>query len=545
MAFDLLEHLPVALFVADGAGRPVYMNRAAIELLGVGVTPGATVEQLPEIYQAYEAGTDTPYPAERSTIVRALRGETASSDDLEIHRPDGIFRLQITSVPILDAEGNVAFAVAAFEDITERKRAETELRLGHELALAISGAATVNDALGLAVRRVGEQTGWPFGQAWVPDSTGSYLECTPIWHGEGGKFDWFRASNQGTTFARGAGLPGAAWATRKPVWVEDLCTDPTFGRSMAARDVGLCAALAVPVLAGDEAVAVLEFFLGKRRHEDDRTLEVISTVAAQLGSFVRRRQAEDALRNSERELRAMDKIKNTFLEGVSHELRTPLGAMRGVSVLLARDLERETPKLSTAQQHTLLEQLAGTARTMNRLLDDLLDLDRLVLGILKPERVRADVGELVRQAIADSGAATDRIIEIETEPRVMGVDPSKLERIVENLLSNAAKYSPADTPIWVRVEARPEGALLVVEDEGEGVPEDLRERIFEPFSRGAAESSYTPGLGIGLSLVSAFAELHDGRAWVEDREGGGASFRVLLADEPPPARLERIEGGLA
>ncbi len=162
---------------------------------------------------------------------------------------------------------------------------------------------------------------------------------------------------------------------------------------MAARDVGLCAALAVPVLAGDEAVAVLEFFLGRAPPEDDRTLEVISTVAAQLGSFVRRRQAEDALRASERELRAMDKIKNTFLEGVSHELRTPLGAMRGISVLLARDLERETPKLSTAEQHTLLEQLAGTARTMNRLLDDLLDLDRLVLGILEPERVRADVGE--------------------------------------------------------------------------------------------------------------------------------------------------------
>ena len=546
MSLELLDNLPVALFVADGAGRPIYMNRTGHDLLGKGLPEDATVEQLPEIYQAYEAGTDTLYPFERTPLFRARQGETATVDDVEIHRPDGVVRLQITSVPIFDADGNVALAVAAFEDITERKRAETELRLTHELALAISGAATVDDALGLAVRRVGEQTGWPFGQAWVPDPTGSYLEATPIWHGEGGRFDWFRASSAGTTFARGAGLPGAAWATRKPVWVEDLCSDPTFGRSIAARDVGLCAALAVPVLAGDEAVAVLEFFLGKRRPEDDGTQEMISTVAAQLGSFVRRRQAEDALRNSERELRAMDRIKNTFLEGVSHELRTPLGAMRGISVLLARDLERPEPKLSTAEQHTLLEQLAGTAKTMNRLLDDLLDLDRLVLGILKPERVRADVGELVRQAIAESGAATDRIIEIETDRRVMGVDQSKLERIVENLLSNAAKYSPADTPIWVRVRGRPDGVLLMVDDEGEGVPDELRQTIFQPFSRGRAESSSAPGLGIGLSLVAAFADLHGGRAWVDDRDGGGASFRVFLADETHlPETLARIDGGHA
>jgi signal transduction histidine kinase len=546
MSLELLDNLPIALFVADGAGRPIYMNRTGHELLGKGLAEDATVEQLPEIYEAYEAGTDTLYPFERTPLFRALQGEGATADDLEIHRPDRVVRLQITSVPIFDADGSVALAVAAFEDITERKRAETELRLTHELALAISGAATVDDALGLAVRRVGEQTGWPFGQAWVPDATGSYLEATPIWHGEGGRFDWFRASSAGTTFARGAGLPGAAWATRKPVWVEDLCSDPTFGRSIAARDVGLCAALAVPVLAGDEAVAVLEFFLGKRRPEDDGTQEMISTVAAQLGAFVRRRQAEDALRNSERELRALDRIKNTFLEGVSHELRTPLGAMRGISVLLARDLERPEPKLSTAEQHTLLEQLAGTAKTMNRLLDDLLDLDRLVLGILKPERVRADVGELVRQAIAESGAATDRIIEIETDRRVMGVDQSKLERIVENLLSNAAKYSPADTPIWVRVRGRPDGVLLMVDDEGEGVPEELRQTIFEPFSRGLADSSGAPGLGIGLSLVAAFADLHGGRAWVDDRDGGGASFRVFLADETHlPEALARIDGGHA
>ncbi len=75
----------------------------------------------------------------------------------------------------------------------------------------------------------------------------------------------------------------------------------------------------------------------------------------------------------------------------------------------------------------------------------------------------------------------------------MGVDHSKVERIVENLLSNAAKYSPADTPIWVRVEAQPRGALIVVEDAGAGVPEEIRERIFEPFTADRAEPEHSPG----------------------------------------------------
>lgn len=530
MSYELLESLPVAVFVADSAGTPVYANRRAVELLGRGAER-IRPEALADVYNVYLAGTDEPYPVERLPLVRALAGESVSIDDAEIRRDDGAVRLEVWGNPILD-DGRVAGAVVAFHDVTDTKRAETELRLTHELALAISGAATVDDALGIAVRRVGAHTGWSFGQAWLPDATGSYLECTPVWHCTERGFEEFRAASEERTFARGAGLPGAVWATRRPRWIEDVRADPTFARAPAARKSGLRAGLAVPVLAGDEAVAVLEFFLQRPGRVDAHALDIVSTVAAQLGSFVRRRQAEDALRRSERELRELDRVKNVFLHGVSHELRTPLGAMRGVSLLLARDLERAEPKLSVEQQRTLLHRLANTARTMNRLLDDLLDLDRLVLGILEPERTRIDVGEVVRRVVVESEAGAGRRVELDHRPHVMAVDESKVERIVENLVSNAAKYSPDDAPIWVRVRPEGEGVLIVVEDAGDGVPEPMRERIFEAFNRGDADPTAAPGLGIGLSLVRAFAELHGGRAWVEDRTGGGASFRVFLADAP-------------
>ena len=108
------------------------------------------------------------------------------------------------------------------------------------------------------------------------------------------------------------------------------------------------------------------------------------------------------------------------------------------------------------------------------------------------------------------------------------VDSPQVERIVENLVTNAIRYTPPGTPIWVTVRTENGGALIIVEDAGPGVPEELRRTIFEPFRQGNESVKHNPGVGIGLSLVSRFAEIHGGRAWVDEREGGGASFKVYL-----------------
>jgi signal transduction histidine kinase len=131
-------------------------------------------------------------------------------------------------------------------------------------------------------------------------------------------------------------------------------------------------------------------------------------------------------------------------------------------------------------------------------------------------------------------ALAGRDIVTKTEPVVIGVDPAKTERIVENLLINAARHTSAERRIWLRVRPHDAGVLIVVEDEGPGVPEELRAAIFEPFRQGPSASPHSPGTGIGLSLVARFTELHEGRAWVEEREGGGASFRVYLPGHDTP-----------
>ncbi|HZP90176.1 MAG TPA: GAF domain-containing protein [Actinomycetota bacterium] len=250
-----------------------------------------------------------------------------------------------------------------------------------------------------------------------------------------------------------------------------------------------------------------------------------------------RRRAEQALRRSERKyseafrrereaaqrLRALDEMKNTFLEAVSHDLRTPLTSILGSALTL----EQTGMTLPQEDALDLVHRIAVNARKLERLLSDLLDLDRLQRGIITPQRRPTDLGALVRETVRASDLG-DRPVEIEAESIVIPLDAAKVERIVENLLANAARHTPAGTRLWVRVLQVDEGALLIVEDEGPGVPEGLREAVFEPFRQAGGASNHSPGVGVGLSLVARFAELHGGRAWVEERPGGGASFRVLL-----------------
>ncbi|MFL5736498.1 MAG: PAS domain-containing protein [Actinomycetota bacterium] len=245
-----------------------------------------------------------------------------------------------------------------------------------------------------------------------------------------------------------------------------------------------------------------------------------------------RKLAEQALQESERrereaaeQLRDLDDMKNTVLAAVSHELRSPLTSILGLALTLERH------NLEAEDETDLLARLSANARKLDRLLKDLLDIDRLNRGILSPQLRPMDIGALVRRTIEAMETLGERHILVESDAIVIPVDPPKIERIVENLVANAAKHTSSDAAIWVRVEQEPEGVLIVVEDDGAGVPEGLRDDIFEPFRQGPTESPHAPGTGIGLSLVARFAELHGGRAWVEERDGGGASFRVFLPSE--------------
>jgi signal transduction histidine kinase len=186
------------------------------------------------------------------------------------------------------------------------------------------------------------------------------------------------------------------------------------------------------------------------------------------GSLVRAARATHAFQNERRRsqrLQEADEMKNTFLQAVSHDLRNPLTAILGFATTLENRGDTIEPDL-TQQMYRMM---GRSARKLDRMLNDLLDLDRLNRGIMRPLMHKTDVAELILR-ICDDVDLPDRTITVEAEPRQVSLDPAKVERIVENLLFNAAKYTPPDTSILVRVEHEEDGIVIAVEDRGPGIP---------------------------------------------------------------------------
>jgi PAS domain S-box-containing protein len=232
----------------------------------------------------------------------------------------------------------------------------------------------------------------------------------------------------------------------------------------------------------------------------------------------------EALRESELRLKMLHTLKDTFLQSVSHDLRSPLAAVIG----LAQTLVREDVHLDREEMTELLHRILKSAYQMKALLTDLLDLDRLRGGYLGTMDDVVDLDQLGRQAFSQLESQRQRGVELRPSGLVAKIDRAVLERIVVNLLDNALRYTTPEGRVWLGFEAAgADDLILYVDDDGPGVAEGSKEAIFDPFVRVAASPSVT-GTGIGLALVERFARLLGGRAWVEDRPGGGASFKVLL-----------------
>ena len=266
-------------------------------------------------------------------------------------------------------------------------------------------------------------------------------------------------------------------------------------------------------------------------HRLERMVEALTERENQLG------QALSRGKHKADGLKAADAMKDTFLRAVSHDLRNPLTAILGVALTL----ERTKMQLPGDKAVEMLGMLVEKARKLDRLLNDLLDLNRLEEGVLEPDRTPTDIRALLLRVVGEVDQLEGWPIQVETAPVTAAVDASKVERIVENLLVNATRHTPPGTPVWVRALIRGRDLELVVSDAGPGIPAELAGSIFEPFHQGNEDDQR--GVGIGLSLVARFTQLHSGQAWVSERPGGGASFHVMLPDvvmaAAPPAITAR------
>jgi two-component system sensor histidine kinase KdpD len=227
-------------------------------------------------------------------------------------------------------------------------------------------------------------------------------------------------------------------------------------------------------------------------------------------------------------------MRSSLLSAVSHDLRTPLASITGAASALRDAATLADP----GRRGELIDTLCEEAERLERLVANLLDMTRLEGSGVEIHREWVPLEELVGAALVHlERALAGRSIHTELDEQLpfVALDPILAEQLLVNLLENAAKHTPAGSPIEVRARAR--GAHLEIEvlDRGPGLPPGTESRVFEKFFR--ASPTRAPGVGLGLAICRAIAQAHGGSIVAENREGGGACFRATLplAGKPPDA----------
>ncbi|ARV58210.1 hypothetical protein BZZ01_05785 [Nostocales cyanobacterium HT-58-2] len=241
------------------------------------------------------------------------------------------------------------------------------------------------------------------------------------------------------------------------------------------------------------------------------------------------------------ETRAIEKMKKEFISIVSHELRTPLAAIRGSLGLLAAGVLKDQPE--TAQQ--MLDIATSDTERLVRLVNDILDLERLEANTVSLEKQWCDAATLIHQSVKtmQSLAAKSQII-LSVLPSSVQVwaDPDRIIQTLVNLLSNAIKFSPANTTVTLSAEALPDRVLFKVQDQGRGIPHDQLENIFVRFQQvDASDSRQKGGTGLGLAICRSIVQQHGGRIWVESVLGKGSVFFFTLPQQLDSQELSHQE----
>ncbi len=228
--------------------------------------------------------------------------------------------------------------------------------------------------------------------------------------------------------------------------------------------------------------------------------------------------------------RASDRAKSKFISMAAHELRTPLTAILGYSELLIDQIQ--DPDFSRDQHRDHLQMICDKAENLEVIISDLLDLSRIESGrplILHPEAL--DFNQLVRQTAATHQRETENHqfhLDLPAAPIVLQLDRPRIQQVLDNLVGNAVKYSPAGGVIGIQGQSNGSGYLLQIQDNGLGIPLEQQPYVFDPFYRAHSESAELAGFGLGLSICKMIVEEHGGRIWCDSEPGIGSTFHVQL-----------------
>jgi len=343
------------VLMVDGQGIASYINRAGRRLLGIG---DAVPVQTLRWRQFCPRGTRRLLM--HTAIPVALRDGVWEGESRLVAATGATIPVSQVIVAHRSARGGSWYLSSIMRDISAQKRREQEFSLLQWMTEAIGEAEDVSAAFRIALDRLCQVTGWQFGEVWTPSPDGTALERAASWAREDAAiYAPLIAASGAWRFARGDGLPGRAWQMGAPVWVRDVGRDPLFHVGREAVAAGLHGAVAIPIMARGELVAVMLFLMTELPPEEEYHVQLVGLVAAELGGVMRRKRADAEMRESEERFRRLSDASNDGIaiirEGLLIEANAAWGRMFGYD-----------PAMSGALDATLLVPPAERAATRSR-----------------------------------------------------------------------------------------------------------------------------------------------------------------------------------
>jgi signal transduction histidine kinase len=285
---------------------------------------------------------------------------------------------------------------------------------------------------------------------------------------------------------------------------------------------------------GERIGSVEVCYLEERAESDEGPFlneerSLINAIAERLGRTTERKWAEEALRRLNKKLEDANRHTSEFLANLSHELRTPMNAVLGASELLAEGLFGQLSE----KQVEYVRDIYDSGTHLLSLINDVLDLSKVEAGKLDLHLSHFDLRSLMESsAVIVRERAAGKSLEFNVIPPpeevIVEADERKIKQIVYNLLSNAVKFAPENGRVDFKAHRDGDEVIFAVEDDGPGVAEEFRERIFEEFFQAVIDRE---GTGLGLALAKRLVELHGGRIWLESEEGQGSRFFFAIPIE--------------
>jgi PAS domain S-box-containing protein len=446
---------PMAVYTIDTSGVIRDFNRRAAELWGREPALGDTDQQFCGSFKMFRPdGSFMPH--DQCPMAEVVLGKISAvhNGEVLIERPDGSHITVLVNIrPLKNDRGEVTGAINCFYDITERKRAEQHLFVRDAVSRALAQSGSVKEAAPRIIQAVCDVAGWEAGALWDVGHATDELYCVDFWHRPSFRVPAFEVASRQLTCRRGIGLPGRVWLSGKPVWVPDVTRDDNFPRARYAVKDGLHAGLCFPIKLGNRLLGVVECFSREIREPDNGLLQMFASVGSQIGQFVQRKKAEQALAETARQRAALYELSQRHQEAKSLEeiYEAALDA-----ILIALPSDRASILLCDQQQVMRFVAWRGLSKEYRKTVEghspwkpnaknpqpvcitdvDLADIPKPLQSIIRSEGIRA----VAFIPLVSSGILIGKFMSYYSAPHVFTDDELRLATTIARQLAQAIQH---------------------------------------------------------------------------------------------------------